>query len=1126
MGGLAKGSRWVLGVFSVLVVSLFVLLIYNLIAFVLVGHEVISGGVLGSDSWAFITRLKLLSDYFPDYPFWNYLEGGGVSLTYSYPILTHTIVIVTAKLFSWTLAESLKFWIYGSVIVFGLGIFVYAWVRLRIFVVAFLAGLFYIISPIAWMWPFEWGFIAEHIAGMFFPFTILFFDLFILRALDKDFSIRTRIYLLFTVIFLALSFLGHPFVFTGAIAFMLFYGVVVSIIRKKDKFRTVLRFGIYFAGVFFAFMLLAGFWLFPFYNYTGLAGSGGNQSSNPPKWTEEYDRNDLTLSHVFSINPPREYDKVKYLKEYETPQEGDSVFDVHVLGKGYIFRNLSFPLAISILFLISIPTSIILWRKKFPMLILAALILIFISVSMPFIFLIHNVSFYLAKLPLLGLPLVTVISWLSGWRGNMFAARLMVPVGAAFGAYGILALLTYPIKFLEKKFVFRVLKAVILSVAALAVAASVLYYFRYKPALLPYQSSYGKEVSFSGRATNIRNILHEKRFEEIEAELGKGINIDTVLNKSLGLCTAPELKDNFICANEKLSFYFDASRIMAKCKESSVSICGGFFSDLDVDNWASSCDKGIDPFPSIDLCGSRSDLFGVVANDLSLEKINKKVAEFKQNDFLLNFDEKVDKQLKATLDEIPEDAFIRYDQSPMVAIFSMAGPYFKTTPQMTSYINNASLINRMWGYQVSNFYPPNEKVYTDPASIPEISKYFGISYLISHPSDPIDKLEKGGYQRLKDGSAIFKFSDPEPLITISTRPSVLVIGDEAKRVFELVFRKANFGLVSYDKAILVNGGEYIDSYSVDELNEFEVIFLYGYKYRNKNKAWALIDSFVKNGGRLFVDTGWQYVSADWKADKTPDFLPLEKLDWTNYGKTKDYTLNRDLIEMSGIDINGFSPLVWEDGPWGVSSSDLLKSWARPILTVSGHPLVVGGNLGNGRVIWSGMNLLGHSKVYDSTNPENTFAAKLIDWLFEGLSGQSLVFRRDFNAARISPDRMDVSINKQVGDKSFLYFKESVHPFWKAKLLTANREVDLKIFKAGPGFVFLELPPVNIGDKILLYIEEPIKHLIFKLISIGIFILLVVYVVYPKVFKIKLNPRFRQIVLRKKSSVLSSEEEDY
>src|SRR3989344_4204942 len=511
MGGLAKGSRWVLGVFSVLVVSLFVLLIYNLIAFVLVGHEVISGGVLGSDSWAFITRLKLLSDYFPDYPFWNYLEGGGVSLTYSYPILTHTIVIVTAKLFSWTLAESLKFWIYGSVIVFGLGIFVYAWVRLRIFVVAFLAGLFYIISPIAWMWPFEWGFIAEHIAGMFFPFTILFFDLFIL-----------------------------------------FYGVVVSIIRKKDKFRTVLRFGIYFAGVFFAFMLLAGFWLFPFYNYTGLAGSGGNQSSNPPKWTEEYDRNDLTLSHVFSINPPREYDKVKYLKEYETPQEGDSVFDVHVLGKGYIFRNLSFPLAISILFLISIPTSIILWRKKFPMLILAALILIFISVSMPFIFLIHNVSFYLAKLPLLGLPLVTVISWLSGWRGNMFAARLMVPVGAAFGAYGILALLTYPIKFLEKKFVFRVLKAVILSVAALAVAASVLYYFRYKPALLPYQSSYGKEVSFSGRATNIRNILHEKRFEEIEAELGKGINIDTVLNKSLGLCTAPELKDNFICANEKL----------------------------------------------------------------------------------------------------------------------------------------------------------------------------------------------------------------------------------------------------------------------------------------------------------------------------------------------------------------------------------------------------------------------------------------------------------------------------------------------------------------------------------------------------------------------------------------------
>lgn len=122
--------------------------------------------------------------------------------------------------------------------IFAFGVFIYAWVRLRIKVVAFLAGLFFIISPIAWMWPFEWGFIAEAISAMFFPYTFLFFDLFLLRALERDWSFKTRLFLVLTIVLLGLSVMAHPFVFTGTLALTIVYGTLLALSRK-DRIKSL-----------------------------------------------------------------------------------------------------------------------------------------------------------------------------------------------------------------------------------------------------------------------------------------------------------------------------------------------------------------------------------------------------------------------------------------------------------------------------------------------------------------------------------------------------------------------------------------------------------------------------------------------------------------------------------------------------------------------------------------------------------------------------------------------------------------------------------------------------------------------------------------------------------------------
>lgn len=1096
-----KGITISTKVVFIIALSLASLFIYIFVAYLVAGHEVISSGALGSDAWSFISRMKLLSDNFPKYPFWNPWEGGGVSLLYGYPPGIHTLIIVTSKLLDWTLVEALKFWEFASVVIFAFGVFIYTWVRFRITVVSFLAGLFFILSPIAWMWMFEWGFVAEQIAVMFFPFTILFFDLFLLQAIEGNWSLKTRLYLFLTVILLGLSALSHPFVFTGVLSFALVYGIIVSLLRKKAKLKSIVKVIAVTFGFLALMVLLFGFWLIPFYNYTGLANSSSGQTSRPPMLSDYQERDELSFTHIFSIKPPRILDKNEFFSQNKTLPEGYLVDGQAVLEKGYIWRNLSFPLAVSILYFLGMITSFVLLKRKLPHALVVTFILVLFSVSTLVIFIFQTISYYVSQIPILGTPAASIIGWLGSWRGNIFAARLFVPVGAAYGAYGVFALILYPFKFLEKRAILRWSKNIILSIFALLLASFVLYYFRSKPALPFGYLAYGKEVSFPGRAIYLRNIWRNTE-------------------RADDRCMLWENRKKAICNKEKFLKNFDASKVIFACSENPYEpVCDGNFSDQDIDRWVKECDGGIaQPPVSEVLCSARSDMYEVLAGDLKKEIIFQKLESFSQKEF--NLGDAL--QVFAT---IPNDDFIRYDTSPHRAFYSQIGPYVKKTPQMPVYINSSSLVHRMWGYQISNFYA-DDPVYPDPASLPEIAQWFGIKYLISHPSDPLDKFESAGFKRVGD-SQIFEYSEAEFLAALSKKPTILVIGDTQKGVYELVFRRANFGFISYDEAMLVDGGEFVDLYSLDELKRFDVVFLYGYKYKNKSRAWRMLDEYVRDGGRLYIDTGWQFTSADWEVGETADFFPTTELSWTNFGITSDYSLHEGLINTEDVDTGGFEALIWNDQPWGVSSGDQLRSWAKPILTVQDNPLVAGGQYGKGKVVWSGMNLLGHIKVFDSSDPETIFASRLIDWLLEGFQVQNFVFRQDFDAKRPNPDRVEFTFKTSIDGPLSLYFKEATHPFWKTEIISGGggRE-ELDIQKAGPGFMLISLRDLQAGDRINLYIQKPLKHYVYDIVSLLALFGLLAFVVYPKPFRIKLQTKFKYKFLKEKQGLLSTEEEDY
>jgi len=1121
----------------ILIFSIFTAASYVLVAYLVAGHEIISSGAFGSDAWTFISRMKLLSEYFPNYPFWNPKEGAGVSLTYSYPILIHTIIIATSKLVGWSLVEAFKFWEFAYVPIFAFGVFIYAWVRLRIKIVAFLAGLFFVISPIAWMWPFEWGFIAEAISAMFFPYTFLFFDLFLLRVLDRDWSFKTRLFLVLTVILLGLSVMAHPFVFTGTLALGIVYGLLLAISRQKDRIKSIFAILGSVVAVVALTTLLFGFWLIPYYNYTGLAVSSSTSAGGAkPKLTEDWDKIALTFTHFFSIDPPEAINKDIYFSQNQELKEGDFLDGQIVLEKGYIWRNLSFPLAISILYFLGIVTSFIFWRRKIPHLFLASLILVLISVNTRVLFSFVWTGFYASKLPIIGVPLASFIGWFASWRGDIFAARLIVPIAAAFGAYGLFALFLYPFKFLDKYLVLRWSKNLTLSVLALLLAFGVLFHFHNKPVLPFTYLAYGKEVSFLTRAIYLRNFWGEMRPEELSLrnkakdktckDTCQNSIFDELiglLNRSDDLCRDHANTYKTICQNEKFNRYFDASRVLVSCIHLNyISICDKSFSDEDVTSWVKLCEQGNDPFPSNGLCRSRSDLWKVLVSDLSPENIERKLKQFPQKEFYLG--EGYDDLLSL----IPDDAFLRYDLSPNFVGLVQRGPYLKKTPQLSMYAATSSLIERLWGYQLSSFYV-SDPVYSDRNAIPEIAQYLGIKYVITSGGGEMveEKLQNGGFLKKLGDQPIYEFEEGEPLVTVSSKPSILVVGSDALRAYEIVFKRAPYGLVSYNKALLVKGKEHLDDYSLEELRDFEMLYLYGYKYKNRRKGWRLLEQYVKGGGRLFIDTGWQFNSADWEAGETADFFPTTSLSWTNFGKTSDYRLHGGLIKTEGIETSGFEPLIWNDQPWSVSSGDTLRPWAQPILTVKGHPLIAGGTYGQGRVVWSGMNLLGHmGEEFKTTNAETIFASRLIDWLLEGFPSRNYVFRQDFDAMRPHPDRVEFSFNTPILEPVSLYFKEAAHPYWKAELERGGRLSNLDIYKAGPGYIFLKIPEVQAGDRVNLFIKRPLKDSVIKVASIITLLALITYLVYPKPFHINIPKKLKTLISKEKLSILSSEEENY
>ena len=301
----------------------------------------------------------------------------------------------------------------------------------------------------------------------------------------------------------------------------------------------------------------------------------------------------------------------------------------------------------------------------------------------------------------------------------------------------------------------------------------------------------------------------------------------------------------------------------------------------------------------------------------------------------------------------------------------------------------------------------------------------------------------------------FKLVSPTPILQATNTETVLAIGAPVSH--EIFIR--NLSLLNYNsqKAIPLAGEQFVDSYSLGELERFDALFLYSYQYRDKEKAFELLSSYVEGGGNLF----WETHGSPDEVGELPEPAPVSEVGRGALDESWD--LDPESVIGQDIDVEDFNATSYEGGPWGISAAkqDDLRGWARPILEQEGQVLLAAGEYGQGRVVWSGFNFPYHMTYGRKNLEEAALFQQALQWLFGEESRAAPSYQAEF----INPEKREVTLHSEA--KGVL-FKESYFPQWKASFVTDEGRQSLPIYQAGPGMMYVPLDDESPGTVIFEY----------------------------------------------------------
>jgi len=369
--------------------------------------------------------------------------------------------------------------------------------------------------------------------------------------------------------------------------------------------------------------------------------------------------------------------------------------------------------------------------------------------------------------------------------------------------------------------------------------------------------------------------------------------------------------------------------------------------------------------------------------------------------------------------------------------------YLYDVPQTRDYFAQGMVYPDWHFWQESSIWAPEGA----PAEANFLLDWNAVRWLVvGEPHRAHDKFlaQPGALELISktEDDAWFEFEclNTTPILAAVSAPTVMVIGSD--NGYGTVFRSLAYSDSNSQVLIPARGGEFADELDPDELVRFNAVVLYSFDSRDDDTASGVLSDYVRNGGGLIVEANGSPFD---NASSIPELIPVSRTTATNYGTEWDLTsVDHEILE--GIDLSAFGAAIYDGGPWGVSSvaqSDV-RDWAKPILFTNGHPIVVAGQYGKGRVVWTGMNLPYHINTYRNEE-ESRLLAQMIEWV----AGEDRP-QPDYEALFVHPQRREVKV---LTPAKGVLFKESFFPNWHAYAEGG----ELKIYRAGPDFMYVPLP---------------------------------------------------------------------
>ena len=312
-----------------------------------------------------------------------------------------------------------------------------------------------------------------------------------------------------------------------------------------------------------------------------------------------------------------------------------------------------------------------------------------------------------------------------------------------------------------------------------------------------------------------------------------------------------------------------------------------------------------------------------------------------------------------------------------------------------------------------------------------------------------DNLGNRFFDNSKQELKYFEVDDvaTSPIYSASNAPTILVVGDTAGQ--DIMMRNFAFLGLTSRNAIIVQWNKEADKLSQDDLKNFDLVIFFRYKYANSGKVFKNLEKYVKAGGNLFIDTGTE--QAESNTTSLPAVFPFENSERKPLGKEWEITAEDSEIT-KGVDFSKFSEPVFDGAEWNFTYPvGGLRGNSKTLVYNHKKPVLVWQKLGEGVVIWNGMNFAGHLQGY--RNLEETKLFKNILFSFSDLSKDNMV---KVSYERPASEKVEIRGSKAKG----ILFKESGYAGWDAVVNAGGKSKKVKIFEAGPmvpGYMFVFVP---------------------------------------------------------------------